>query len=74
MSADPMLSQLQEQLKGVKAGEPDSYKGQLKDILSNPVIFGVNLYDAGVAEKVEAMFCEMLAGPGAVRAALKKYV
>jgi fructuronate reductase len=38
------------------------------------VIFGVDLYDAGVAEKVEAMFCEMLAGPGAVRAALKKYV
>jgi fructuronate reductase len=74
VSADPMLSQLQEQLKGVKAGEPDSYKGQLKDILSNPVIFGVNLYDAGLAEKVEAMFCEMLAGPGAVRATLKKYV
>ncbi len=74
VSADPMLSQLQEQLKGVKAGEPDSYKGQLKDILSNPVIFGVNLYDAGVAEKVESMFCEMLAGPGAVRATLRKYV
>lgn len=74
VSADPMLSQLQKQLEGIKVGEPDSYKGQLKEILENPVIFGVNLYDAGIAGKVEAMFCEMLAGPGAVRAALKKYI
>ncbi len=74
VSADPMLAQLQEQLAGVKVGEPDSYKGQLNGILSNPVIFGVNLYDAGVADKVETMFCEMLAGPGAVRATLKKYI
>ena len=74
VSADPMLTQLQQQLAGVKVGEPDSYKGQLKEILSNPVVFGVNLYDAGLAEKVEGMFCEMLAGPGAVRATLKKYI
>lgn len=74
VSADPMLSQLREQLAGVKVGEPDSCKGQLKDILSNSVIFGVSLYEAGVAEKVEAMFGEMLAGPGAVRATLLKYV
>lgn len=74
VSADPMLTQLQQQLAGVKVGEPDSYKGQLKEILSNPVVFGVNLYDAGLAEKVEGMFCEMLTGPGAVRATLKKYI
>jgi fructuronate reductase len=69
-----MLTQLQQQLMGIKAGDPGSYKGQLKEILCNPVVFGVNLYEAGLAEKVEAMFCEMLAGPGSVRAALKKYV
>ncbi len=74
VSADPMLTQLQEQLLGVKAGDPDSYKGQLKEILCNPVVFGVNLYEAGLGDKVEAMFTEMLAGPGAVRATLKKYV
>ena len=74
VSADPMLTQLQEQLLGVKAGDPDSYKGQLKEILCNPVVFGVNLYEAGLGDKVEAMFAEMLAGPGAVRATLKKYV
>ena len=74
VSPDPMLTQLQQQLMGIKAGDPGSYKGQLKEILCNPVGFGVNLYEAGLAEKVEAMFCEMLAGPGSVRAALKKYV
>lgn len=74
VSPDPMLTQLQEQLAAVTFGEPDSCRGQLKDILCNPVIFGVNLYEAGLAEKVEAMFLEMIAGPGAVRETLKKYV
>ena len=49
-------------------------KGKLQGILSNPVIFGVNLYEAGLAEKVEALLAEELAGPGAVRATLKKYL
>jgi fructuronate reductase len=74
VSPDPMLSELKGQLGDVKAGEPDSYKGQLRSILSNQVIFGVDLYDARLADKIEGMFCEMLAGPGAVRAALQKYI
>ena len=32
----------------------------------------MNLYEAGLADKVERMLSEMLAGPGAVRATLKK--
>ena len=32
------------------------------------------LYKAGVGEKIEDMFREMLAGPGAVRATIHKYV
>ena len=35
-------------------------------------LLGVNLYEAGLAEKVERMLSEMLAGPGAVRATLKR--
>ncbi len=73
ISPDPMLSQLKEQLKDVKAGVPDSYRGQLKSILSNKVIFGVDLYEAGLASKVENMFVQMLAGPGAVSQVLKQY-
>jgi fructuronate reductase len=39
--------------------------------LSNPAYFGVNLYEFGLGEKVEDLFAKMLAGPGAVRQALK---
>ena len=73
-SSDPMLAQMQADLADVKVGEPESVKGKLQGILSNPVIFGVNLYEAGLAEKVEALLAEELAGVGAVRATLKKYL
>lgn len=74
LSSDPMLTALQQELSGVEAGRPESYRGQLKPILSNAAIFGVSLYEAGLAEKVEGMFVEMLAGEDAVRNTLKKYV
>lgn len=74
VSADPMLSQLQGALKDVKLGEPESADGVLEPILSNSNLFGVNLYDAGLAGKVTGMFKEMLAGVGAVRSTLVKYL
>lgn len=74
LSSDPMLEQLTGKLAGVRLGDPDSCQGCLKDILSNPAVFGVNLYDAGLGEKVESMFAELAAGPGAVRTALVKYL
>ncbi|MBQ8202462.1 MAG: mannitol dehydrogenase family protein [Clostridia bacterium] len=74
VSSDPMLAALQAKLEGVKLGDPATVKGKLDDILSNASIFGVNLYDAKLAEKVEGYVAEMLAGPGAVRATLKKYL
>ena len=43
-------------------------------VLSNKEIFGSDLYEAGVAQKIEAFFKEEIAGPGAVRATLKKYL
>ncbi len=74
VSSDPMLAQLQADLSGITWGNPGSVKGKLQGILSNPVLFGVNLYDAGLAGKVETMLAEELAGPGAVRNTLKKYL
>lgn len=74
LSADPMMDELKAALAGIEAGNPGSYTGQLKPILENANIFGVNLYKAGLAEKVEKFFVEEIAGPGAVRATLKKYV
>ena len=74
LSSDPMLANLQEKLSGVEAGKPETYTGQLKEILTNKAIFGVDMYEAGLADKVEGMFVEMLAGKDAVRNTLKKYV
>ena len=45
-----------------------------KPILSNATLFGVDLYEVGLAGKVQGLLQEMLAGPGAVRACLKAHV
>lgn len=74
VSSDPMLPELKKALEGVTVGNPDSCGDALKPILSNPVLFTVDLYEIGLGEKVEGMFKEMLAGKGAVRAALVKYL
>lgn len=72
VSPDPMLGQLQQALSGVKLGQPRSVQGALRPVLENAALFGVSLYEAGLADKVERMLSEMVAGPGAVRATLKK--
>jgi len=74
VSPDPLLEQLNELLAGVRFGSPESVSDQLQPILSNPVFFGVDLYEAGLADKVEGLFRELIAGPGAVRETLKKYL
>ncbi len=74
-SSDPMLEELTEAMKGVSLGD-DAGKihAALCPILSNANIFGSNLYEAGLGEKIEGYFAELRAGPGAVRATLKKYM
>ena len=56
----------------MKPGRPQSVHGAIRPGLENKILLGVNLYEAGLAEKVERMLSEMLAGPGAVRATLKR--
>ena len=74
LSADPMIPALTKQLEGIVVGKPETYTGQLKPILSNGNIFGIDLYEAGIGELIENMFAEEIAGPGAVRNVLKKYM
>ena len=74
VSADPMKDELQAQLAGIEAGKPETYKGQLRPILANANIFGSDLCAVGLADKIETIFVEELAGKGAVRATLKKYL
>jgi fructuronate reductase len=74
LSADPMLAELTATLSGVRAGEPATYDGQLRTVLVNPVLFGVNLYEAGLGDKVESLFRDLLTGVDAVRNTLTKYL
>ncbi|MDO5378467.1 MAG: mannitol dehydrogenase family protein [Clostridia bacterium] len=74
ISADPMKEELRGKLAGIEAGKPETYKGQLREILKNKVIFGSDLCEIGLAERIEEMFVSELAGPGAVRATLRTYL
>ncbi len=72
-SSDPLLETAQAYVKDFKLGEkPDCSK--LEELLRNDTIFGVDLVEAGLADKVCGYFVELTAGPGAVRKTLHKYV
>ena len=74
VSPDPMYGELAEQLKDVKVGEPCDVHAVLRPILGNAAIFGVDLYEAGLGAYTEDIFAELIAGKGAVRAALRKHL
>ena len=74
LAPDPMNEEIQNQLKDIVIGQPEIFKDQLKPILSNERLFFTDLYKAGVGEKIETMFKEMIAGTGAVRETIHKYV
>ena len=72
LSSDPLLEDLTSKLATVKLG--GTYNGEILEILSNANIFGVNLVEIGLADKIEGMFKELIAGNGAVKATLDKYL
>ncbi|WP_130851261.1 mannitol dehydrogenase family protein [Lactiplantibacillus mudanjiangensis] len=70
-SPDPMLTDLQAYVADIKLGEAIDVHAHLKTVLANSAIFGQDLYQVGLGEKVEAYFAQMIAGKGAVKATLK---
>ncbi|HOJ09804.1 MAG TPA: mannitol dehydrogenase family protein [Clostridiales bacterium] len=74
LSSDPMLETLKPYFADIKLGNPESAAGKLKPILPNTELFGVDLYEVGLGEKVEQYFTEMIAGENAVRNTLRKYL
>ncbi|MDR0710279.1 MAG: mannitol dehydrogenase family protein [Spirochaetaceae bacterium] len=74
VSPDPLYNDLYPAVAGIRLGQTGPFHRELEGVLSNPVIFAVNLYEAGLGERVEACFEELVAGPGAVRATLRRYV
>jgi len=74
VSSDPLYADLASALKGIQLGQKGPFHAVLAPILSNSKIFALNLYEAGLGEKIESYFEELLAGPGEVAATLRKYV
>ena len=72
-SSDPLLETVTPYVAGIKLGDTD-VEEVIKPVLKNTAIFGVDLYEVGLADKVIGYFKELIAGPGAIRATLKKYV
>ena len=73
LSPDPLLDTVCPIVAGIKLGDTDVEEA-IKPLLTNKAIFGVDLYEVGLAELVVKYFTELIAGPGAVRNTFKKYV
>nr|WP_309245479.1 mannitol dehydrogenase family protein [Clostridium estertheticum] len=74
LSPDPLLTILKTYVSEIKLNSSEKAGNKLKPILSNEEIFGVNLYNVGLGEKVENYFNEMIKSTGSVRLTLEKYV
>ena len=72
-SPDPMLEELKKVTEGFTLSGNNDYS-KLRGLYSREDVFGVNLYEVGLGEKIEGMVAELYAGRGAVRKTLKKYV
>lgn len=72
-SSDPMLAELTPYLKDIKWNDEQAEK-KILPILAKSEIFGVNLAEAGLLCRVVKYFKELIAGVGAVRTTLHKYV
>jgi len=70
VSPDPNIETLKTALCGIELNQKGPFRGKLEPILSNSAYFGVNLYETGLGERVEALFTQMLQGEGAVRKTL----
>lgn len=66
LSPDPLLHHLKKALEGIALGSPGPFDDRLRPILSDARLFGVSLYDAGLADKVQRFFSRMVSGTGEV--------
>ena len=71
VSPDPLKEEFQGKLAGVVWNDPASYKGQLRPLLANTQVFHVDYTKTPLADRIEAYFVKLLAGPGAARRLLQ---
>jgi fructuronate reductase len=68
------IAAMQAELAGIKLGDAVDEHKVLQPILSDTGIWRTDLYEAGLGEKVEGYFTEMITGEKAVQNTLKKYI
>ena len=72
LSPDPLLAEAQKYVAGVKlGGDAAAARTSVEALLHRAEIFGVDLFEAGLADAVTDYFARLIAGPGAVRDVLK---
>ncbi len=73
-SPDPLLEELRAIVAPLEVKEGGQDFSCLRELFGRTDVFGVDLYAAGLGERMEKMAAELFAGPGAVRRTLHKYV
>ena len=74
LSPDPLLETVRPCIAGIRLGDPDADLSCLDELLRDSRIFGVDLFEAGLADLVKSYFKELTAGNGAVAATLEKHL
>lgn len=70
LSQDPMLDKLKPLMADVKIGEKLADVSNIKEILSNKVLFGTDLVGNGMSDKIIGLFEKMIEDKGMVRKTL----
>ena len=73
LSPDPLLGELRPYVEDFELGD-DGVAQAVRPILERKDIFGVDLYEAGLADKICGYLKELSGGIGNVRGTLKKYL
>lgn len=73
-SGDPMLNELQAIVAHLEVKEGVQDMRCLRHLYSRRDVFGVDLYEIGLGERIEEMTAQLYAGHGAVRKTLREYV
>jgi fructuronate reductase len=74
-SPDPLLEEVTPYVKKFELGKnytAEEIKKEVLPLLKNPVIFGTDLEECGLADRVAEDFAKLLKGKGAVRKALQE--
>ncbi|MBR5712628.1 MAG: mannitol dehydrogenase family protein [Lachnospiraceae bacterium] len=72
-SPDPLLTELSGIVSDLSLSSENDWS-VLSNLYSRKDVFGVDLYELGLGERIEALAKELFAGAGAVRATLCKYL